>query len=105
MDMIMTGRIVSAQEAFEIGLINRLVDDGQCLSETIKLAKEILRFPYECMNTDRLSAHFSMSNTVDDSLKHEYEYGRKIIERESIQGARHFAEQRQGRGGRFDNVI
>src|SRR5207248_3958427 len=62
LDLILTGRTVNAEEAFHIGLINRLVPDGQCLSEAIQLAKDILRFPYECMNTDRLSAHFAVSN-------------------------------------------
>jgi enoyl-CoA hydratase/carnithine racemase len=104
LDLILTGRTVNAQEAFTIGLINRLVPDGQCLSEAIQLAKDILRFPYECMNTDRLSAHFALSNSVDDSLKHEYEYGRKLIERESILGAKHFIDQKQGRGGKYDDV-
>ncbi|CAF1440291.1 unnamed protein product [Adineta steineri] len=104
LDLILTGRTVHAQEAFNIGLINRLVPDGQCLSEAIQLAKDILRFPYECMNTDRLSAHFSVSNTVDDSLEHEYLYGRQLIERESIPGAKHFIEQKQGRGGKYDDV-
>jgi enoyl-CoA hydratase/carnithine racemase len=104
LDLILTGRTVQAQEAFNIGLINRLVPDGQSLSEAIQLAKDILRFPYECMNTDRLSAHFAVSNTVDDSLKREYDYGRQLIERESIPGAKHFIEQKKGRGGKYDDV-
>ncbi|CAF3432380.1 unnamed protein product [Rotaria sp. Silwood1] len=97
-------RTVNAQEAFHIGLINRLVPDGQCLSEAIQLAKDILRFPYECMNTDRMSAYFSVSNTIDNSLKHEYEHGIKLIERESIPGAKHFVENKQGRGGKYDDI-
>lgn len=104
LDLIMTGRTVDAKEAFHIGLLNRLVPDGQCLSQAIQLAKDILRFPYDCMNTDRISAHFATSNTVDDSLKREYEYGIKLIERESIFGAKHFIEQKQGRGGKYDDV-
>lgn len=104
LDLILTGRTVDAEEAFQIGLLNRLVPDGRCLSEAIQLAKDILRFPYECMNTDRLSAHFAVSNTVDDSLKHEFEQGRKLIELESIPGAKHFAEEKQGRGGKYDDV-
>jgi enoyl-CoA hydratase/carnithine racemase len=104
LDLILTGRTVKAEEAFNIGLINRLVPDGQSLSEAIQLAKDILRYPYECMNTDRISAHFAVSNTVDNSLKHEYEYGIKLIERESILGAKHFIEQKQGRGGKYDDV-
>ena len=104
LDLILTGRTVNAEEAFNIGLINRLVPDGQCLSKAIELAKDVLRFPYECMNTDRLSAHFAVSNTVHDSLKQEYECGIKLIERESIPGAKHFVEQKQGRGGTYDDV-
>lgn len=56
------------------------------------------------MNADRLSAHYAVSHTVDDSLKNEYECGRKLIERESIAGAKHFVEQKQGRGGKYDDV-
>lgn len=104
LDLILTGRTVKADEAFQIGLINRLVPDGQSLSAAIQLAKDILRFPYECMNTDRLSAHFALSNSADDSLKQEFESGIKLIERESIVGAKHFAEQKQGRGGKYDDV-
>ena len=104
LDLILTGRTVDAQEAFSIGLINRLVPDGRCLPEAIQLANDILRFPYECMNTDRLSAHYSLSNSVDDSLKHEYEHGRPLVEQESIAGAKHFIEQKQGRGGKYDDI-
>lgn len=56
------------------------------------------------MNADRLSAHFAVSNTVDASLENEYERGRKIIESESITGAKHFVELKQGRGGKYDDV-
>ncbi|CAF1072900.1 unnamed protein product [Didymodactylos carnosus] len=98
LDMIISGRTVNADEALSIGLINRLVEDGQSLSESIKLAKQLLKFPYQCMNTDRLSAYYSMNHTMDDSLKNEYENGIKIIEKESIQGAKRFV-QGEGRGG------
>ncbi|CAF1048893.1 unnamed protein product [Rotaria sordida] len=104
LDLIITGRTVTAPEALQMGLINRLVGDGQCLTEAIQLAQDILRYPYECMNTDRMSAYFSMSHTTDDSLKHEYEHGIKLIERESIAGAKRFIEDKQGRGGKYDDI-
>lgn len=104
LDLILTGRTVDADEAFNIGLINRIVPDGETLSAAIQLANDLLRFPYECMNADRLSAHFSVSNTVDASLENEYECGRKLIERVSVPGAKHFVELKQGRGGKFDDV-
>lgn len=56
------------------------------------------------MNADRLSAHFAVSNTVDASLENEYECGRKLIESVSMPGAKHFVEQKQGRGGKYDDV-
>ncbi|CAF1509690.1 unnamed protein product [Didymodactylos carnosus] len=73
LDIIISGRTVNADEALQIGLINRLVDDGQSLNESISLAKELLKFPYECMNTDRLSAYYSISHTVDESLNNNLE--------------------------------
>jgi len=104
LDLILTGRTVDADEALNIGLINRIVPDGESLSSAIQLANDLLRFPYECMNADRLSAHFAVSNTVDASLENEYECGRKLIERVSTPGAKHFIEQKQGRGGQYDDV-
>lgn len=104
LDLILTGRTVEADEALNIGLINRIVPDGQSLSAAITLANELLRFPFECMNADRLSAHFAVSNTVDAGLENEYECGRTVIQKESIVGAKHFVELKQGRGGKYDDI-
>lgn len=41
MEMLMTGRLFSAQEAKELGLINRVVPPEDLASETMKLAKQI----------------------------------------------------------------
>lgn len=104
LDLILTGRTIDADEAFSIGLINRIVPDGESLSAAIQLANDLLRFPYECMNADRLSAHFAISNSVNAGLENEYERGRELIENVSIPGAKHFVEKKQGRGGRYDDV-
>jgi len=101
LDMIITGRTVLSDEALQFGLINWVVDDGQALNESVEFAKQLLKFPYECMNKDRMSAYFSMSNTMDDSLKYEYENGIKVVEQESVVGAKKFVDG-QGRSGSFD---
>jgi enoyl-CoA hydratase len=57
MDMILTGRGVSGDEALRMGLANRIVEPGQALEAAIQLAKDLAHFPQRCMRSDRLSAY------------------------------------------------
>jgi len=41
MEMVLTGKFISAQEAHAAGLINRVVPDELYLDEAFKLAKEV----------------------------------------------------------------
>jgi len=41
MELVLTGRIISAKEASEWGMISRVVDDGAVIDEAVKVAKEI----------------------------------------------------------------
>src|SRR5579883_1227739 len=55
MDLILTGRGVSGEEALRMGLANRLVEPGQTLSASIELANTLASFPQHCLRSDRLS--------------------------------------------------
>ena len=57
LDMILTGHAVSAEEALGMGLVNRVVDDGQALLQAQKLAQELATLPQACMLADRASAY------------------------------------------------
>ncbi len=46
LEMILTGRVVEAKEAGEIGLVDRVVPHDQLMSEAIKLAAKIACQPY-----------------------------------------------------------
>lgn len=41
MEMVLTGKFISAEEAYQAGLINRIAPEELYLDEAVKLAKEI----------------------------------------------------------------
>ena len=41
MEIVLTGEPVSAERAYELGLVNRLVDEGQAVDEAVALAERI----------------------------------------------------------------
>ena len=102
MDMILTGRPVKAQEAFEIGLANRLITDTDVLTAAVALANEIAGFPEMCMRADRRSAIAQWSLNIDEALTREGAGGYDVATTEAVKGAARFSSG-AGRHGRFDD--
>ena len=75
LDLILTGRGVSGDEALRMGLANRLVPKGQALEAALALAREIASRPQGAVRSDRLSAYEQWSRSLPDALLREYEYG------------------------------
>jgi enoyl-CoA hydratase len=91
LDLILTGREVRAQEAFDVGLANRLVATGQALPAAIELAKQIASFPKTCMRNDRLSAIEQWGMDEQDAMRNEFRRGLQTIgSGESATGAAAF---------------
>jgi enoyl-CoA hydratase len=103
LDMILTGRAVEAEEAYQWGLANRLTQAGEARDAAVALAKQIARFPQRCMRADRASAYAGWSRDVDAALRAEAQRGEPVLAAESIAGAARFAAGK-GRGGDFGEI-
>ena len=75
LDLILTGRGVSGEEARRIGLANRLVPAGQALTGALALAREIAGKPQAALRSDRLSSYEQWTLALDDALALEYRHG------------------------------
>ena len=75
LDLILTGRGVSGDEARAMGLANRLVEPGEACAAALALAREIASRPQAAARSDRLSAYEQWSLPLADALANEYEHG------------------------------
>ncbi len=104
MDLILTGRGVSGNEAHAMGLANRLAKKGEALNDALELAKNLSRFPQRCLRSDRMSAYTQWGRSLEDALMDETRMGLEVIRSgETREGASRFAAG-AGRHGDFDAI-
>ena len=103
LDMILTGREVGAREAYDWGLANRLVPEGQALAEAKALAEQLAKFPQTCLRSDRRSSYEQWGLDVAAALVNEGKRGAPALQQESRAGAARFAAGK-GRGGAFGDI-
>jgi enoyl-CoA hydratase len=92
LDLILTGRGVSGEEALRMGLANRLVEPGRALEAALALARDLARLPQRCLRSDRLSALRQWDLDFDAALREELRLGLEVIRSgETREGAQRFA--------------
>jgi enoyl-CoA hydratase len=102
MDIILTGRKVDAEEAYRIGLCERVVARGQARLAAEALALEIARFPQRAVRADRHSAYAQNGLSLRAAMEQEWTRGADALG-EAIQGAGRFASGK-GRHGAYDDI-
>jgi enoyl-CoA hydratase len=103
MDIILTGRKVTADEALRIGLCERVVPRGSARPAAENLAREIARFPQAAVRADRRSAYESFGLGTRAALAREWAGGIDAFMLEGAAGAARFTQGR-GRQGDFQDI-
>ncbi len=103
LEIILTGRKVSAEESQRIGLCEYVVGDGDARTRAEELAHQIARFPQTCVRADRHSTIRQHGLSVRDALTQEWYNGRDALSEDGLAGAARFSGG-LGRGGDFSNI-
>lgn len=72
LDMILTGRSVSAEDAERMGLANRVAPTGQALVTAQEIAAAMAQFPPQALMHDRLSTYRQWSLPLDEAIAKEF---------------------------------
>lgn len=71
-ELIYTAELISAPEAAEIGLIDKVVEDGQALQEALVLAKKIAAFNPKVIGLAKQALNFGLgANSIHEALQNE----------------------------------
>ena len=69
MELILTGRVIDAGEALQIGLVNEVVPSGTCLERAVELAETIAALPQPAIRTDKEAAVRGFGMPLDEGLR------------------------------------
>lgn len=95
MDMLLTGRKITATEALNWGLIGRVVDDGQALATALELAKKIAANGPLSVQAIKRSVVEGADLSESEALALELQIGQPIFRSEDArEGTKAFAERR-----------
>jgi enoyl-CoA hydratase len=97
LDLILTGRLIDAVEALQMGLLTEVVPAGEHLQRALALAEGLARFPQQTMLADRRAAIEGLGMTLTRGLALEAKAGPEVFA-EGQRGAQRFAAG-EGRGG------
>ena len=96
LEMILTGRVVEADEALAWGLVTEVVAAGRHLERALEVAEGLAAFPQQTMLSDRRAALEGRGLPLADGLALEARLGRDSVVA-GVEGAARFAEG-EGRG-------
>jgi enoyl-CoA hydratase len=97
LDLILSGRMVGAEEALAMGLVTEVVPEGRHVTRALELAEQLAAFPQETMLSDRRAVLEGLGLPLEEALALEARLGREVVVA-GVTGAARFAAG-EGRGG------
>jgi enoyl-CoA hydratase len=102
LDMILTGRIVEADEALRIGLVTEITPSGRHLERALEYAEALAAFPQDTMLADRSAALEGIGVPFEEGMRLEARSAQPTLA-SAWAGAARFAAG-EGRGGAGSGV-
>jgi enoyl-CoA hydratase len=102
LDLVLTGRKVEADECLRIGLCERVVPHGKSREAAEALARELAKFPQQCLRADRRSIYLQEGLSERDGLRAEWKNSAPVFALEGAAGAARFAAGKGRHGDQRD---
>jgi enoyl-CoA hydratase/carnithine racemase len=97
-ELILTGEIISAAEAAEIGLVNRVAPEGRTLDDAMTMAETIAARGPMAVREAKRALDVAADMTLDEGLAYELDASERIFASEDmVEGAQAFFEKRDPR--------
>jgi enoyl-CoA hydratase/carnithine racemase len=96
MGMLLTGKQITAQEAYRIGLVNEVVPGTELLATAERWANEILECSPLSVRLTKEAALSGLSSTIEDAMRQDRPLLQRLLASEDfVEGPRAFAEKRK----------
>jgi len=96
MELLLTGDLISAQEAYELGFLNRVVPQSQVLDAAFELAEKVAANGPIAVQAIRKSARECLGHPESDAMAMESRFAAPVFKTEDArEGPRAFMEKRK----------
>lgn len=96
LQMLMTGEVITAHEAYRLGLVNRVVPGAELRAEALKIAERIADNSPAAVQQAKRSAKLGLEAPIEQGIEIEIEcYQRMVNHPDRFEGVNAFNERRQ----------
>jgi 2-(1,2-epoxy-1,2-dihydrophenyl)acetyl-CoA isomerase len=96
MEMALTGDLINAEEAWRMGLVNRVIPAGEFQTHVADYAERLAKNAPLALAAIKESMHLALGNSLDTVLTHEMDVQRSLSRTEDVkEGISAFLEKRE----------